>query len=147
MTGGNYIGAENIGTISYESGTNPYVFSDLRVIGSSVQIQGGTSFLSLAEVEVYGVRMGKYLLITNLFFTTKVECGFDSGPAVTWADIRAGLRDRFRVSEQPSPFFWALGLNLTLDIRHQLNLVWLKLSGHCPLVMADRNSLKVTSIQ
>ena len=53
MTGGNYDGAENIGTISYEPGTNPYVFSDLRVRGSSVQIQGGTSFLSLAEVEVY----------------------------------------------------------------------------------------------
>ena len=61
LTGGNYNGAENIGTIKYESGTNPFLFSDLRVIGSSVQIQGGTSFLSLAEVEVYGVRVGKYM--------------------------------------------------------------------------------------
>ena len=55
LTGGNYNGAENIGTIKYESGTNPYVFSDLAVRGSSVQIQGGTSqkVLTLAEVEVY----------------------------------------------------------------------------------------------
>ena len=55
LTGGNHNGAENIGTIKYESGTNPYVFSDLAVRGSSVQIQGGTSqkVLTLAEVEVY----------------------------------------------------------------------------------------------
>ena len=52
MTGGNYNGAENIGTISYESGTNPYVFSDLAVRGSSIQIQGSTSYVALAEVEV-----------------------------------------------------------------------------------------------
>ena len=53
LTGGNYNGAENIGTIKYESGTNPYIFSDLAVRGSSVQIQGGDSYLTLAEVEVY----------------------------------------------------------------------------------------------
>ena len=73
LTGGNYEGAENIGTIDYESGTNPYVFSDLRVIGSSVQIQGGAGVLSLAEVEVYG---GKYLSIKDVFFSRQIsnEC-------------------------------------------------------------------------
>lgn len=53
MTGGNYNGAQKIGTIKYEPGTNPFVFSGLRVRGSSVQIQGGESYLNLAEVEVY----------------------------------------------------------------------------------------------
>ena len=53
LIGGNYNGAENIGTIKYESGTNPYIFSDLAVRGSSVQIQGGEAVLTLAEVEVY----------------------------------------------------------------------------------------------
>ena len=54
LTGGNYNGAENIGTIKYEKGTNPYIFSDLAVRGSSVQIQGGgESYLTLVEVEVY----------------------------------------------------------------------------------------------
>ena len=55
MTGGNYDGAEKIGTIKYESGTRIYVFSNLEVRGSNVQIQGGTSEapLTLAEVEVY----------------------------------------------------------------------------------------------
>ena len=53
LIGGNYDGAENIGTINYEAGKNPYVFSDLAVAGSSIQIQGGYSVLSLAEVEVY----------------------------------------------------------------------------------------------
>ena len=53
LTGGNYNGAQNIGTIKYESGTNPYIFSDLAVRGSSVQIQGGNSALTLVEVEVY----------------------------------------------------------------------------------------------
>ena len=53
MTGGNYEGAKKIGTIKYDSGTNPYVFSDLEISGSSVQIQGGGSTeLVLAEVEV-----------------------------------------------------------------------------------------------
>ena len=53
LIGGNYNGAENIGTIKYESGTNPYIFYDLAVRGSSVQIQGGEAVLTLAEVEVY----------------------------------------------------------------------------------------------
>ncbi|KAL5255941.1 hypothetical protein ACHWQZ_G011229 [Mnemiopsis leidyi] len=53
LTGGNYDGAELIGTITYQSGTNPYVFSNLHASGSSVQIQGGADYLSLAEVEVY----------------------------------------------------------------------------------------------
>ena len=53
LTGGNYDGAENIGTIEYESAPNLYVFSDLAVRGSSVQIQGGKFELTLVEVEVY----------------------------------------------------------------------------------------------
>ena len=53
LSGGNYDGAENIGTIKYESGTNPYIFSDLAVRGSSVQIQGGNDVLTLVEVEIY----------------------------------------------------------------------------------------------
>ena len=58
LTGGIYDGAENIGTINFKSGTNPYIFSDLEVKGSNVQIQGGEKVLSLAEVEVYGA-LGK----------------------------------------------------------------------------------------
>ena len=55
LIGGNYDGAEKIGTIEYKSGTNPYIFSNLAVRGSSVQIQGGDSdnVLTLAEVEIY----------------------------------------------------------------------------------------------
>ena len=67
LTGGNYNGAENIGTIKYESGTNPYVFSDLAVRGSSVQIQGTSNTeLVLAEVEVYA-RDGKRSLILRKY--------------------------------------------------------------------------------
>ena len=58
LTGGNYDGAENIGTIKYESGTRIYEFPNLDVSGSSVQIQGGAGVLSLAEVEVYGQNAG-----------------------------------------------------------------------------------------
>ena len=53
LIGGNYDGAENIGTIEYESGTNPYIFTNLAVRGSSVQIQGGNGVLTLVEVEIY----------------------------------------------------------------------------------------------
>ena len=57
LTGGNYNGAELVGTIKYVPGIKLYVFSDLSVSGSSIQIQGGTGrdnqYLSLAEVEVY----------------------------------------------------------------------------------------------
>ena len=57
LTGGNYNGAKLVGMITYEPGTRLYVFSDLSVSGSSIQIQGGTGrdnqYLSLAEVEVY----------------------------------------------------------------------------------------------
>ena len=56
LIGGNYDGAENIGTINYEAGKNPYVFPDLAVKGSSIQIQGGLEVLSLAEVEVYAMK-------------------------------------------------------------------------------------------
>ena len=47
------MGGGRFDTIKYESGTNPFVFTDLRVGGSSVQIQGGNHKLNLAEVEVY----------------------------------------------------------------------------------------------
>jgi hypothetical protein len=53
MTGGNYDGALKVGTIQYEEGKNPFVFSDLTASGSNVQIQGGSEVLQLAEVEVY----------------------------------------------------------------------------------------------
>ena len=53
LTGGNYDGAVKVGTIQYVQGTNPFVFSNLEVRGSSVQIQGGSGYLQLAEVEVY----------------------------------------------------------------------------------------------
>ena len=58
LTGGNYNGAENIGTIKYEPETNPYIFSDLEVKGSSVQIQGGLHAVQIAELEVYAVKGG-----------------------------------------------------------------------------------------
>ena len=66
LTGGNYEGAENIGTIKYESGTNIYIFSNLAVRGSSVQIQGGKSVVSLAEVEVYE-KDGEHIMSTLVF--------------------------------------------------------------------------------
>ena len=53
LIGGNYDGAEKLGTIEYKSGTNPYIFSNLAVRGSSVQIQGGNDVLTLVEVEIY----------------------------------------------------------------------------------------------
>ena len=67
LTGGNYIGAENIGTIKYESGTNPYVFSDFGERGSSVQLQGSESYLALAEVEVYK-GAGERIILQNCVF-------------------------------------------------------------------------------
>ena len=53
MTGGNYDGAVKVGTIQYVTGTNIYNFADLEQEGSSVQIQGGSEVLQLAEVKVY----------------------------------------------------------------------------------------------
>ena len=53
MTGGNYEGAVNVGTIRYVTGQNIYIFSDLKQEGSSVQIQGGSEVVQLAEVQVY----------------------------------------------------------------------------------------------
>ena len=53
LTGGNYDGAKKVGTIEYQSGVSMYVFSGLKVSGSSVQIQGDDAEVSLAEVQVY----------------------------------------------------------------------------------------------
>lgn len=82
MTGGNHEGAENIGTIKYESGTQVYVFSDLEVSGSSVQIQGGSTELVLAEVEVFErIDVGGYIIsfvLTTLQWTTAVLSLFSS---------------------------------------------------------------------
>ena len=56
LTGGNYEGAVKIGTVQFEAGKSPYIFSGIEKTASSVQIKGGSqnNALSLAEVEVYG---------------------------------------------------------------------------------------------
>ena len=59
LTGGNYDGAVKVGTITYVPGTNPFIFSGLRVTGSSVEIQGGAAYLQLSEVEVYTHEIGQ----------------------------------------------------------------------------------------
>ena len=53
LTGGNYDGATNVGTVHFETGSNPYIFPNLNLDGSSVQVQGGDSYAILSEVEVY----------------------------------------------------------------------------------------------
>ena len=53
LAGGNYDGATNVGTVRFEAGKNPYIFPDLNLNGSSVQVQGGDSYVILSEVEVY----------------------------------------------------------------------------------------------
>ena len=57
LSGGSYEGALKVGTIKYVENKNPYIFSELDISGSSVEVQGhGTgnqAFLILAEVEVY----------------------------------------------------------------------------------------------
>ena len=55
LTGGNYNGAENIGTIKYRSGVRVYTFYNVQATGSSVEIQGGEKLpnLALAEVQIY----------------------------------------------------------------------------------------------
>ena len=59
LRGGNFDGAVKIGTIEYVQGTNPFIFSDLEVRGSSVQIQGGSDVVQLAEVKVYEGLLGE----------------------------------------------------------------------------------------
>ena len=56
LTGGHYEGAVKIGTVQYEAGKSPYIFSGIEKTASNVQIKGGPKnyVLSLAEVEVYG---------------------------------------------------------------------------------------------
>ncbi|XP_063675194.1 uncharacterized protein LOC134811957 [Bolinopsis microptera] len=53
MTGGDYEEAVKVGTIQYVAGTNIYILANLEEEGSSVQIQGGSEVLQLAEVKVY----------------------------------------------------------------------------------------------
>jgi hypothetical protein len=54
LKGGNYEGAVKVGTVEYMAGKSPYIFSGIEKVATSVQIRGGISVLSLAEVEVYG---------------------------------------------------------------------------------------------
>ena len=55
LTGGYYEGAVKIGTVQYEAGKSPYIFSGIEKTASSVQIKGPPNDeLTLAEVEVYG---------------------------------------------------------------------------------------------
>ena len=56
LRGGIYEGAVKIGTVQYEAGKSPYIFSDIDKTASSVQIKGPPHDepLTLAEVEVYG---------------------------------------------------------------------------------------------
>ena len=55
LTGGNYNGAQNIGTIEYKSGVRIYTFYNVQASGSSVEIQAGKDkpALALAEVQIY----------------------------------------------------------------------------------------------
>ena len=61
LIGGNYEGAVKVGTVQYEPGKNPYIFSGIDKKGTSVEIQGGpptesvpNKYVHLQEVEVYG---------------------------------------------------------------------------------------------
>ena len=58
LTGGNYDGANNVGTVYFQTGRNPYIFPNLNLDGSSVQVQGGDSYVTLSEVEVYSPTPG-----------------------------------------------------------------------------------------
>ena len=59
MSGGTYNGAVKVGTIQFVENKNPYILSDLEIAGSAVEIQGGASYLVLAEVEVYTSLLGE----------------------------------------------------------------------------------------
>ena len=56
LTGGYYERAVKIGTVQYEAGKSPYIFSGIEKTASSVQIKGGSqnNALSMAEIELYG---------------------------------------------------------------------------------------------
>jgi hypothetical protein len=54
LGGGKYDGAKKVGTIQCEMDKSPYIFSDIGMTGSSVQLKGGMKRLQIAEVEVYG---------------------------------------------------------------------------------------------
>ena len=61
LMGGNYEGAVNVGSVQYEHGKTPYIFSGINKAGSYVEIQGGPitdrvkdKDINMAEVEVYG---------------------------------------------------------------------------------------------
>ena len=64
LTGGNFEGAVKVGTIEFVEGQLLYIFSNLSLKGSSVQLQGGSHALSVAEVEVYQ-DLGKFACFFN----------------------------------------------------------------------------------
>ena len=49
-----YIGDDLVGTVVYQVGIDMYPFNDLSQCGRVVMVRGGSSYLTLAEVEVYG---------------------------------------------------------------------------------------------
>ena len=60
LTGGSFDGAVKVGTIQYDEGRMMYIFSDLEIEGSSVQLQAaGTNPIMVAEVEVFTRKNGE----------------------------------------------------------------------------------------
>ena len=59
LTGGSFDGAVKVGTIQYDEGRMMYIFSDLEIEGSSVQLRAaGTNQLQMSEVEVHAPLRG-----------------------------------------------------------------------------------------
>ena len=59
LIGGSFDGAVKVGTIQYDEGRLMYIFSNLEIEGSSVQLRAaGTNLLQIAEVEVYAPLRG-----------------------------------------------------------------------------------------
>ena len=61
LKGGNYEGAFKVGSVQYEHGKTPYIFSGINKAGSNVEIQGGPityqgedKTINIVEVEVFG---------------------------------------------------------------------------------------------
>lgn len=60
LKGGDYSTATKVGIISYIKGRQMYSFSSINREVSNVEVQGGSSYLELAEVEVYHLLIGKH---------------------------------------------------------------------------------------